>query len=426
MAEFPNPAQIIEELNECQSFIVTGSDHSRQGELAAADYIYSLAKRWGLGDVTISPIPKSKKFEYFAKQEPGLSNIVIDAGTGKDERMILHGHFDTVAPSSYGSPEDGRLVRDPNQAHIYRGLGSYDMLSGVASILTAMHNMRIAAHRNIRAILVFGEENDSEGTHAAFDPNNNFFEYDGERVALSTEITVGSKMSDPYHIVVGRPGRFGLKAKIFGEAMHAGDITKKNKREQTNFRANAVQDILFDTEFQPHPQDTRQLLYPGQIVTGEYASDKTSGPISSPGMEKMDIIVHYAHPSIAIADMYNTIRQQMITALGDERFELKIQKRDMPWTPPWLEPLDDPSYRFPHHIQNFAQQIIGHPVDFRTGSGVADENIISANGIPVICIPPRGEGAHTNNECVDIRSVMDYQVPVMRAAALHRGSLLKP
>lgn len=431
MPDFPTPARLIDELNECRAYINPDDRHPRRGEVEAADYIMDLVDRWELGNAQRITMPRrSHKFERFFKEEPRLANIVIDVGDGCEEMLILHGHFDVVPPFDYASADSARLVQDATRSNIYRGLGSYDMLSGIAAILTSLHNMRVSSHRRVRAILVFGEENDSEGTHAAFDPSCNLFEFPGQKVALSTEISVGADMQTEPHLIVGRPGRFSLNATVYGKAMHAGDVKPSNRHMLTLVRGSKAKlGLLEFSPFSRHPHDTRELMDPCNITIGEYHTEKPRS-LSTVGREDFELNVHYANPSVTIAAMHETIRKELMRILGDENFELTQPKRDMPWTQPWLEELDNEGYAYPHLIRDFANRTTagrrsGGEVPFRTGTGVADENIISAHGIPVICVPPRGEGAHTAEEKVDIDCITDFQVPVIRAAAEYPLSLVR-
>lgn len=93
---------------------------------------------------------------------PGrVSVLAIAAGTGGGRSIMLNGHLDTVALSSYDG--DGLLpeVRD-GELH---GRGTYDMKSGVAAIMTAAASAATDPHTgDIVVALVADEEYASTGT----------------------------------------------------------------------------------------------------------------------------------------------------------------------------------------------------------------------------------------------------------------------
>lgn len=422
MPEFPSPERIIAELNDLQPYIKVGDPHPRRGEMEAGDWIADFAKQWSLGDVKKHPMPRTNRFEkFFTDESTELANVTIDIGEGDEEILYLHGHRDVVPPSSYQNKSIA-IMQDATRENIYTGLGCHDMLAGVASILTALRKIKVARHRRIRAVIVFGEENDSEGTHAAFDSRNNLFEFDGKRFALSTEISVGTTLNDPYHLIVGRPGRIALNATIYGEAMHAGSVGPDVWHLLTHRRASKVRVALEEMQLQRHPHDTRDLMR-GSTAIGNYAARKVGG-LSTTSAEDMEINIHYSHPEQGMKQLFPLVQKRIAEVLGDENFELLPPKRDMPWTEPWLEELDNPGYRFPHIIQQIAKQVPAgikqsSKVPFRTGKGVADEGIIAKHNIPVVCIPPCGEGEHTNREAVDIRCIHEFQVPIILEAAKH-------
>ncbi len=426
MANFPSPTQIIEELNDNNSFIDPLSPHPRQGEVEAAKYIYDLAQKFSLGNAHIVPLPRTPTFDPYTKVEPALSNVVIDVGEGTEEILFFHGHFDVVPPKDYhGKSHD--IVRRPDGE--LRGLGSYDMLPGVAAILTALRGIQVAKHRRIRAILVCGEENDSEGTHAAFDRTKNLFNFAGRRAALSTEITVGATINDPYHLVVGRPGRYTYDLLLEGLMRHSGEADIEDLDKMTLQRLAAADRAAANSalKFPKHPNDTDKLFDKNARIALEHAHTAKPGSLSTPGDGEARFNVHYANPSLTAADIQLMIHESIKEALGDEHFILGKTERTVPWLRPWLERVDEGS--FARSVQSIASKVVSERsrkqqyVQFRAGKGVADENIISQHGIPIMCIPPQGEGAHKEVERSNVNSVTEFQTPVLQAAAAYDGVL---
>lgn len=424
MLAFPSPEQIIEDLNDLSTYMKPEESRPRQGEAYAAQYITDLAKKFSLGDIiTLAPLPQDNRYKPYTRKANDLANVVIEAGDGEDELLLLHGHFDVVSPREYHM-QTNPIIRGENGE--LRGLGSYDMLAGVAAILTALRDIQLANHRRVRAILVCGEENDSEGTHAAFDHSNDLFAFphDGKRVALSTEITVEATIADPYHIVVGRPGRYVFDLLVEAKRKHAGAAELADLPDTPLQRLARADSALWHMDFNPHPNDTNNLLK-GKIRSGDGALEKTRS-LSTSGGGHMRYNVHYCDPSLSAASIQKLMHQAVEKAIGDDLFILERPERSLPWLAPWCEDTSDGSYA--QRIQQLATQVVSQTgqqqyVGFRCGPGVADENCIAQQGIPVVCIPPQGEGEHTSGERCNVRSIEEYQIPVIHAAAAHTGLL---
>ena len=96
------------------------------------------------------------------EQRPGRPSVVaVAAGTGGGRSLMLNGHLDTVSLTSYdGDPLDPVIIGDT-----LHGRGAYDMLSGVAAMMTAATTAHRRPHRgDIVLALVADEENASTGT----------------------------------------------------------------------------------------------------------------------------------------------------------------------------------------------------------------------------------------------------------------------
>ena len=91
------------------------------------------------------------------------SVLGVARGTGGGRSLMLNGHLDTVALSSYDGDGLGPAERDGN---LY-GRGAYDMKSGIAAIMVAAAAAASAPHRgDIVVALVADEEWASAGTEA--------------------------------------------------------------------------------------------------------------------------------------------------------------------------------------------------------------------------------------------------------------------
>lgn len=412
MANFPTPTQIVETLNDKKSF-------TPQGAVEAAKYIHGLAQQFGLGATRLVKLPDTPQFEQYVREEPNQANVVIEAGTGTEEMLFFHGHFDVVPPQDYGNKPYSITKGMNGELH---GLGSYDMLPGIAAILTALRDIKIDKRRRIRAVLVFGEERDSEGTHAAFDASDNLFAFSGRRAALSTEITVGATIDDPYHLVIGRPGRFTYELELEGRMKHAGSVRASDIPHTTLQRLAKAEAAIMSMNFSRHPNDTLNLMQ--GTASFEYAGSRPPGSLSMSGEGYGKINVHYANPQESGADIQRRLCETIARALGDERFIIEKIERTLPWLQPWLEEIGPGT--FAETIKGFAMRAVADrqpDVGYRVGPGTADECIIGQH-MPVVCIPPKGGNAHEETEHGNINSVTEYMVPTLQAAAAYDGQLI--
>ena len=418
MPNFPTPSQIVETLNECKSYIGTGR-HPRQGEVQAAKYIHGLAQQFGLGVSRLVPIAKDPKFKQYAEQEPGLANVVIEAGMGDEELLVLHGHFDVVPPNEH-APQAYKIVEGEMPGEL-RGRGSYDMLPGVAAILTSLRKLTIDKRRRVRAVLVFGEEHDSEGTHSAFDPEDDLFAFPGRRAALSTEITVGADIEDPYHLVIGRPGRYTYDMEIQGRMKHSGSVRPSDVPHTVTQRLAKAEVAIMNMAFPPHPNDKLNLMQ--GTASYEYPTVRPPGSLSMGGDGYAKINVHYSSPHDSGAHIQRRMYEAIADALGDERFTLKKIERTVPWLQPWLENTGPET--FADTMKTLATKAAAQQqasVPYRVGEGTADDCIIGQK-MRMVCIPPKGGNPHEETEHGNINSV-DFQVATIQAAAAYEGQLI--
>jgi acetylornithine deacetylase/succinyl-diaminopimelate desuccinylase-like protein len=414
---FPTAPQLL-------ATLVGQESHTQQGQVAIAEQIADFARQWDLGDVRVEHFPPEVKF---SGEEPILRNIVIEAGSGTEEIIVYHGHFDTVPPSGY-LPSDHplQLTQDPHNNDIFHGLGSFDMKAGVVAILMSLYKMRTADHRKIRAILVAGEENQSEGTHAALQKGHNSF--DKACGVISTEIPVLPEDAPYPMLIIGRPGRIGLRLTIEGVVMHAGNVTRHEIQHLLSERiANALHAIPH-IHLSEHPNDYDHLMSQSMCVPTAI-NTQCMGALSVAGKGSIDIAIHYTNPTLSVAEIMEMVRRHLDPVLQNSyELSFKLEQepgRQLPFTQPWLE---SPHHPFIQKIRAIQQDHVSttspHTVPLYAGRGVADEGVIvHQQNIPAVCIPPHGGGEHTRNEHVHLSSITGNVVPTLRAIASYDGSL---
>ncbi len=409
--EFPSTQDVLGELIAVKSF-------TQQGQVNMVNVIKQMNDRWIHGDLKIHEFPTGASF---ADQDPRPRNITIDFGDGEEELVIFHGHFDTVPP-----PEEYKgfkrnpheLIVDERNSDIVYGLGAYDMLGGVTAYLKAARELQVATHRKIRILLVWGEENQSEGTHAALHPDNDLL--DGASCVVSTEIPVKGQLEDPPAIYIGRQGRVGLDVTIEGPSTHSGGVTHEMLDGLSWTRDAKAKLALNGFRFSEHPYDAKlgkPILVPGRwgSINPQALSVVTEG--------RFQINAFYTDPELTKTEIQHMVREAIRSALGDDNFTVKFEKRhsEIPFTKPWLETEDSPFVRNAHML---AGEVYNQPVAIKAAKPVADEAIIAhAKHIPAIVFPPLGTGEHTRNECVSVGSI-DYRViPFLKKIASFPGKL---
>lgn len=414
MPEFPTPQALLGDLVSMKSY-------TAQGQSDIVEYIRHFNQRWDLGELNVHEFPESAKLS--SKKDPKPRNITIDIGEGTEETVIFHGHFDTVPPEDY--PKD--FDRKPHEltlnekGDVAYGLGTYDMLGGVASYLLAAKDLQVATHRKVRILLVWGEENQSEGTHAALHPENDLV---GDASCLvSTEIPVGGELGDDPKLYIGRPGRIGLDMTIKGEAMHSNKVQRSMMGALTKVR-NAVAILaLKDLRFEEHQDDPHSLLPESSVMPG-ISSTNNPRSLSVVSRESTALNVFYSNPNLDYASIQRIVYDEIQRVLSDENFTLNREKgRVLPFTQPWLEDVQNP---FVQIAQEYASKAYNRPVELSGARGVADEPIIVHHkNIPAVCFPPMGTGEHTRYECVNLPSIEYRVVPFLRDIAAHQGLLVE-
>lgn len=414
--------------------LVAEESYTRRGQRSKAEWIVNFAKLHSIGNARIVDFPDGAEY---ANEHPRPCNVVIDIGEPTAEDLIVfHGHLDTVPLDNeliekYGktgrNPLD--LIQDNEQGQLYRGLGAYDMLGSVGGMLAAMNQlstMKLPSFRRVRLVIVCGEENDSEGTHAAFKQENNLFA--GASGVVSTEIAVNATLSDEERsIVVARPGRMAFDLKVFGDAMHIGAVTRECINRLLPIRLGHILPALPNIEIGSHPNDPHGYLKDKSMVLPKELCTTHTPAITVAGEGTIRIEVPYTDPALTTTKVHGLIHAHVKRILGSSSaFELQTMKgRVLPFTKPWLEPMEDPNRPFVSAAIDQVYKSTRKTINVIGGRGVADEGIIANHpatapvkgGMPVICLAPDGTAEHTEHETLNMDSIDDFIIPGLVAVA---------
>lgn len=426
---FPSTPELVAQL-------VAEESYTRKGQRSKAESIVNFAKMHSIGNARIVDFPDGAEY---ANEHPRPCNVVIDIGNPNAEDLIIfHGHYDTVPlddelkekyEKTGRNPFD--LIQDNDYGQLYRGLGAYDMLASDAGMLVAMHTlstMKLPSFRRVRLIIVCGEENDSEGTHAALKQENNLFA--GASGVVSTEIAVNATLSDEERsIIVARPGRMAFDLKVFGDAMHIGSVTRECIHRLLPIRLGQILPTLPHIEIGSHPDDPNGFLKDKSMVLPKELYTTHTPAITVAGEGTIRIEVPYTDPNLTMTRVHALIKAHVKRVLGDSSaFELQTMKgRVLPFTRPWLESMDDPNRPFVSAAIGQVSRSTRKSIKVIGGRGVADEGIIANHpatapvkgGMPVICLSPDGTAEHTERETVNMDSIDDFIIPGLVAIAVN-------
>jgi len=325
--------------------------------------------------------------------------VVGERGT-TGRPILFYGHMDTVPVYGQwqGSPfeprEDGDLLY---------GLGACDMKAGLAAILFAC---RQETERRIKVVFGVDEENDSAGAHAVV---NSGFVKDCE-VGICTEIaTSGNNAIGPRAITLGRRGRCMLEIIVPGKSSHGASL---------EHGVNAITEaskLAIELEKMNGNLGSHELLpAPTQFVR-TFSSD--SGSLSVPDIAILNIDRHMVVPETPesiLETMQNFIdglyERGIFTEIDGRRITVRIKPRDVPYLMPYVTSSDNPHAVL---ISDIVRTQLGEPV-YNYGRSVADENIFSNAGIPMISIGPKGGNEHSANEWVSKSSYLQL-IEVLKA-----------
>ncbi|MDD5041871.1 MAG: M20/M25/M40 family metallo-hydrolase [Candidatus Peribacteraceae bacterium] len=428
MQEFPSTRELLGDL-------VARESHTPEGERSLAEYIAHLAERWELGAAGIHPYPPNARF---ADLTPPPVNVTIDINRESSAQygeMLWFGHFDSINPNTHYPPgyqgDPYQLTLDRDDEDIAFGLKSADMAAGIVSMLRAawlLKEERSRIRHSVRILLVGGEEGQSHGIYAALDPKNNLAR--GASCAISTDIEVGTKISDPPLLCIGRPGRLGLRLVVRGEGMHAGNASTADPLSLVSTREAIVRLCLPKIEFPQRDEPHFQSLMPRTAVVvrdwragdPETRGEERQGNMSVPSAATIDIDVINGNPALDPATIIALIRQNVDQALQKK----KIRDPDVVTylgepgrlTQPIKPYLEHPDHTWVRTVAQCMQTAAGIEPAIKAGKGTADEGVlVNTMHIPTVILPPICEDEHKVRERVRLSSI-DRNAATLRELAL--------
>jgi len=336
---------------------------------------------------------KSCGFEAKLQEfSPGRYNVIAQKGKRKGS-LLMVGHLDTVPPYNYGARNPFELKE---KADRLMGLGAWDMKAGLALILACAKECN-ASKRGLRIVLTADEENISEGTWFAQEKG----EFKDCCLALFHEIpdvsgyVAGSKRPP---ILLGRRGRCVYRFKVYGIGSHGAGTGGVSAISLAMQLANALETI-------PMPSGRTG---PCRLFIRKFQSESTA--LSLPTEAVIEADVHYTppyNPKSFLAYLKENLERRI--AFPQNCFwEAEIPERKTPYLPAYEVDAGNPL------VQKFLA-VYGNYFGERAvsyGLTVADENIISLEGYPIVTLGPMGGEGHGSGEWVSKKDFLQLSEKV--------------
>ena len=343
--------------------------HERKLALFARDYL----ERCGF----------SVRLQEFS---PGRHNVIAQKGPRRGA-VLLTAHLDTVPPYNYGKRNPFDLKEKGGRLY---GLGAWDMKAGLALVLRCA-SMCAPAGRGMRVVLTADEENISEGTWFA----QKHGEFSGCSIAVCNEIPdaiAPSRAGARPPLLLGRRGRcvycFDVNG-IGGHGAIGGGISA----------VGIAMGLAQALESLPTP---RGKMGACRLFVRKFSSESRS--LSMPTEAVVEADVHYVPPYTKesfLAYIKAGLRKQGFKLPAGCSWSVAIPKRKTPYLPAYGASADEPSVA--KFLKAYGRHIGKPSVSY--GMTVADENVLSVEGMPVITLGPLGGEAHS---CSEWLSKKDY------------------
>lgn len=316
--------------------------------------------------------------------EPGRPNVIGEAGLVDGPALVLCAHLDTVGTSGMTIPPfEPKVAGD----RLY-GRGSYDMKGGVAAIMAAAAELAATdLPGRLLLALVSDEEYSSIGAEAFAER----FEADG---CIIAEPTQGE-------LVLAHKGFLWAEIRTKGKAAHGsrwdlgisavgkmGPVIVSLESHDRLVLRERIHDLVGPASLHP-------AMVNGGVGLSTYASDCTLKVErrTLPGEERQ------------------AVEKELLDVVADSG---QLADTDCFF---YRSPMEcDPDAAIARSVRQAILEITGaQPAE--TGVGYwTDGGIFSDAGIPTVLYGPSGEGAHADEEWVDIESVVTCARVLVNAA----------
>lgn len=311
-------------------------------------------------------------------------NVLAERGS-RGRPFLFYGHMDTVPVYGAWSSSPLELRQDGDRLY---GLGAYDMKAGIAAILEACSQ---ETDRRIKVAFGVGEENNSEGSWAMVEDG---FLSDVDAAIVPEINDSESGAQSPRAITLGRRGRAVYEFDVPGVSAHAADI-----RNGVNALTEAAR-LALELEGMNGRMPLHELLPRSSQFVSRIDGGSTS--LSLPERASVVLDRHMVTPETPEsvlgslrAELDSLYSRGLFKEVRGKRITVRIKERETPYLAPYVTPQGNP------YVQKLADTVRRHgePI-YAYGASVADENVLSMQGIPVMGIGPEGGNAHAADEWV--------------------------
>lgn len=413
--EFPTSLEMLQQCVDLRSDIRTSE--GRAGYRQVLEYIRDLAQKWSLGNVKMHEFDD----QFTSENEPLAANLTIEIGSDDPvETGIFYAHGDVIhGENVYAADRNPYHLRKGASDGVYEGCGALDMKAGLIAELQALHGIEEKlkrARRRIIMLVTYGEEEDSSGINYAR-PIIRQADW-----AISTEISVNSTLGENGHLLHARPGRVRFDVDIEGLAQgHMGTLTSQTRKHLVKSRLIRASNVIDQLKIPCPYQYKNECRMPYQIC---YANEIGVYPPTSYSLTDrawMHVEVSYNNPQLELPELEAILHNQLEKTLK-RGFTIQPQRdRTQPWIKPWREKKTHPL------VQAGAEELsrlIKREAFTRWGNPVAEEGVFADERVPIITLPPDGEGEHTAHERVFLPYIDKVMVPFLQNMATRKEALV--
>nr|WDY64407.1 mitochondrial acetylornithine deacetylase [Aureobasidium pullulans] len=322
---------------------------------------------------------------HIVESTPGRPSVVgvVRGNDPNAKKVMLNGHIDTVALSTYGpSPLSGDLVDEK----IY-GRGVLDMKAGVAAAMTTLlHFDQHGSKGDIILTAVADEEDRSLGTSAILTAG---WTADAAIIPEPTSLSL-------HH---AHKGFVWVKVTILGVAAHGSDATTGvDAIMHTSSFLSAVKSYATTL-----PEDNvlgKSTMHTGTIRGGE---ENSSYPASCTVTLEFRTVNNISQSSAVILHDIAAI----LADLGNQDKAFRYQSPTVLFERAPLSPLSS-SHPFLLAAKQSLAEVQGRreeDVEVSAAKFWTDAGLLSEAGIPCLVLGPKGEGLHGKDEWVDVESI---------------------
>lgn len=310
-------------------------------------------------------------------------SLIAEIGKGR-RCLILCGHLDTVP---LGDPRKWRFP--PLSARIHKGRmygrGSYDMKGGVACLvfaLTALRESKTKLGGKVKLILTWGEETGLYGMKELV-----------KRGLRADAAIIGEPSRKGLEI--GARGILRLELETIGKTAHSGSLRQKGVNAVTKMARLLLELEKTRPRYKKHKLFPPPRVSPGTIIEAGEAVNI----IPDRCRAQMDCRLSYGQTDKAllrdIRGVANKIRRQ------DREFRVRVRKLD--YIPPTIIDRNEGIVRVSGKA---IKQAMGFRPPLEVSGGVTDGAPMVMRGIPAAVFGPLGDRAHSENEYVEVKSLL--------------------